>query len=464
MLRNRSTPHRDYVRRHAKPTIEGLEDRKLLYATLGGSFAYGSRITYSFAPDGTNIGGIPSALYSTMAAKGVTTAQWQGAMQKAATAWEAASNVNLVLVPDDGSSFGSAGNQQSDARFGDIRIGGSSLGAGTLATNFLPPAFNGGTLAGDIVFNNNVLWGIGTDYDIQTVAIHEFGHALGVDHSALSTADMYSTYNAMKPSLTADDISGIQAVFGARQADAYDAGASNGTSANASNITSALDGNGQASIPSLNLTNNDTDWYTVIAPANTSGTISVTMQSSGLSSLSPKILLYDASLRGLSQATAGSVFGGTVTASASGITAGQRFFVKCLAGAGGTLAVGSYGLQVNFAAGTMNPIAPPNTTVASAPDQGGGSSNQDAGDSEIVQIGSITAVGDNLTVSATYQRAIEIVNAGGVPPGTFISPLANLAIDTLAAIGYSAPKTPAGNALRARVVAAIDSLLNSWAK
>ena len=52
------------------PRIEGLEDRKLLYATLGGSFAFGSRITYSFAPDGTNIGGIPSALFSTMAAGG----------------------------------------------------------------------------------------------------------------------------------------------------------------------------------------------------------------------------------------------------------------------------------------------------------------------------------------------------------------------------------------------------------
>ncbi len=464
MLMNRSTTHRDRDRRHAKPAIEGLEDRKLLYATLGGSFAYASRITYSFAPDGTNIGGNPSALFSTMAAKGFTTAQWEGAIQKAATAWEASSNVNLVLVSDDGSAFGATGNQQGDSRFGDIRIGGSSLGSGTLATCFLPPAFNGGTLAGDIVINDNASWAINSDYDLQTVATHEFGHALGLDHSALSTADMYSTYNAMKQSLTTDDISGIQAVYGARQPDAYDAGSGNNTSATASNITSSLDGNGQASIPSLNLTNNDTDWFTVTAPANTSGTISVTMQSTNLSSLSPKILLYDGSLHGLSQASAANAYGATVTASASGITAGQKFYVKCLAASGGTLAVGAYGLQVNFGTGTMSPIAPPNTTVASAADQGGGSSNEGTGDMGTIQLGSISATGDNLTVNATFQRAIDIVNAGGVAPGTFTSPLETFTIDVIAAIGHSAPRTPAGNALRARAVEAIDSLLENWGK
>lgn len=465
MLMKRSTTHRDRDRRHARPTIEGLEDRKLLYATLGGNFAFGSRITYSFVPDGTSIGGLPSALFSTMAAKGFTTAQWEGAIQKAATAWEAASNVNLVLVPDDGSAFGAAGNQQGDSRFGDIRIGGASLGFGALAGTFLPPAFNGGTLAGDIVINDDAYWAINSNYDLQTVATHEFGHSLGLDHSTVSTAEMYSTYNAMKQSLTTDDISGIQAVYGARQPDAYDVGSGNNTFATAANITSLLDGNGQASIPSLNLTNNDVDTFTVTAPANTSGTISVTMQSTNLSSLSPRIVLYDGSMHGLSQAIAGAnIFGGTVTASASGIMAGQKFYVKCLAGAGGTSAVGAYGLQVNFGTGTMSPIAPPNTTVASAPDQGGGALNEGTGDMTLVQLGSISAVGDNLTIDATFQRAIDIVDAGGVAPGTFTSPLETLTIDVLAAIGHSAPKTPAGNALRGRVVQAIDSLLENWGK
>ena len=463
MLMKCSTTHRDNVRRHAKPTIEGLEDRKLLYATLGGSFAFASRITYSFAPDGTNIGGIPSALFSSMTAKGITTAQWEGAIQKAAASWEGSSNVNLVQVSDDGSAFGTYGNQQNDSRFGDIRIGGSSLGAATLAGCFLPPAFNGGTLAGDILFSQDALWGINTNYDVQTVATHEFGHALGLDHSTLSTADMYATYNAMKQSLTTDDISGIQAVVGARQPDVYGGGVGNHTFATAADVTSSLDGNGQASIPSLSISANEIDTFVVTAPANASGTISVTMQSTNLSSLSPRIVLYDGSQHGLSQASAANTFGATVTASALGVHAGQKYYVRCVS-AGGGAGTGAYGLQVNFGAGTINPISPPNTTVAWAPDQGGGSANEGTGDMGTVQLGSLVAAGDSLTVNATFQRAIDIVNSGGVAPGSFTSPLETWTIDILAAIGHSAPKTTAGNALRERAIEAIDLLLEDWGK
>ena len=77
------------------PCLEGLEDRLLLYSTLGGHFVYGSRITYSFMPDGTSVGGTPSALYQTLNAK-FSTATWQLQFQKAAAVWQAYANVNLV--------------------------------------------------------------------------------------------------------------------------------------------------------------------------------------------------------------------------------------------------------------------------------------------------------------------------------------------------------------------------------
>ena len=120
------------------------------------------------------------------------------------------------------------------------------------------------------------------------VILHEFGHALGLAHSTVSTADMYSTYTGQKQTLTSDDISGVQAVYGARQPDQYDTGSGNNTSAYASNITPLVNANAQASIPSLDITTAiDYDWYVVTAPANTSSTLTVTMQSTGLSSLSP---------------------------------------------------------------------------------------------------------------------------------------------------------------------------------
>src|SRR5262249_8594093 len=152
--------------------LEGLEDRFLLWATNGGEWAFPSRITFSFAPDGTSIGGVASSLNSAMAARGISTATWQDAFRKAAATWEPVAGVNLGQVSDNGAAFGASGNQQNDSRFGDIRIGGVPLSGSVLASAYLPPPFNGGTLAGDIVFNTSQAWKVNSDFDVQTVAIH----------------------------------------------------------------------------------------------------------------------------------------------------------------------------------------------------------------------------------------------------------------------------------------------------
>src|SRR5271166_4823137 len=117
------------VKRSARPLLENLEDRLLLYSTYGGGWAYGSRITYSFMPDGTSLGGTPSVLFQTLDAK-FSLAAWELQFQKAAAVWQAVANLNLSHVSDDGSPEGIAGDQQGDPRFGDIRIGMANLGSG----------------------------------------------------------------------------------------------------------------------------------------------------------------------------------------------------------------------------------------------------------------------------------------------------------------------------------------------
>ena len=140
--------------RIVRPRLEGLESRLLLYSTLGDMWTYDSRITYSFMPDGTSVGGTPSALFQTMNANNPT-ATWEQQIEQAAALWENVTNVNLALVSDGGQPVGISGNQQDDPRFGDIRIGAIPLGSGVLAETFLPPPANGGTDAGDILFNSN---------------------------------------------------------------------------------------------------------------------------------------------------------------------------------------------------------------------------------------------------------------------------------------------------------------------
>ena len=74
-------------RRGARPVLELLEPRLLLYSDLGDQWTYDSRITYSFMPDGTSVGGVPSVLFQTLNAK-YATATWEGQIEEAASFWE----------------------------------------------------------------------------------------------------------------------------------------------------------------------------------------------------------------------------------------------------------------------------------------------------------------------------------------------------------------------------------------
>ena len=337
-------------------------------------WVYGSRITYSFMPDGTSVGGTPTVLFQTLNAK-FSQATWQLQFQKAAAVWQAVANINLSQVSDNGSPESTNGNQQDDPRFGDIRIGMVNLGSGVLAETFLPPPANGGTAAGDMFLNSTARWQINTSYDLETVAIHEFGHALGLGQSQITTACMYAYYNGVKQSLTSDDIAGIQSVWGAPQSDQFNSnGQSNGNYTTAANITSYIGSNGQIAIPSLRITSGvQVEWFSVTVPASTNGTMTVTEQSTSLSLLSPMVVLYRP-VSGFPMPIGGvstSSYGGTVSYSLSGVQAGQTYLVR----AGGTAAAdltGGFGLELNFGSATQPPIAPPNTVVPQQPDQGGG--------------------------------------------------------------------------------------------
>ncbi|OCT93200.1 collagenase 3 [Xenopus laevis] len=88
--------------------------------------------------------------------------------------------------------------------------------SGILAHAFYP----GQGFGGDVHFDEDETWTMDTRaYNLFTVAVHEFGHALGLDHSSNPNALMYPLYtyiNSEEFSLPADDIWAIQELYGPR--------------------------------------------------------------------------------------------------------------------------------------------------------------------------------------------------------------------------------------------------------
>ena len=85
-----------------------------------------------------------------------------------------------------------------------------------LAHAFYP--FNPDPIKGDSHFDEAEAWTLaiptGAKIDLVTVAAHEFGHALGLKHSTVSSALMAPFYGGPRRFLSPDDIQGIQSLYG----------------------------------------------------------------------------------------------------------------------------------------------------------------------------------------------------------------------------------------------------------
>jgi hypothetical protein len=349
------------VRRRNKccPALEGLESRVVLYSASGNVWPSPQLITISFMPDGTNLGGgETSNLQSTFNGKS-SLGNWENVILQAAQTWAQETNINFTVVPDDGAAAGSGADEEGNPGFGDIRIGGYNFGSSTLALTYQPPSANNFSIAGNMTFNTGQSFNIGSTYDLFTVAMHEFGHALGLNESSVSNAVEYGTYTGKKTGLASDDIEGIQSIYsanGPRTADAYNTkGSSNGTLSTAASISSLINTSSlTALVPNLDIsTAGQLEYFSFTAPSGTGSTLELDVQSSGLSLLSPEVTVYSANgSTVLASADGAGEYGTTLTVSVSSVTAGEKFTVEVQGAATTQMGTGNYALGLNFKGAT----------------------------------------------------------------------------------------------------------------
>lgn len=151
-------------------------------------------------PTGTNMG------FAVNAASAQISGQL-GSVLNAASSWSALNSAGFRMTYQGPTTI--VGDQRDSANTISWQDQGASS---TLATTYT--WYSGGRiLENDIVFNDAQPWSIsGGSYDVETVALHEMGHVVGLDHG--STGIMQAYYGGIQRSIDADARAGFYALYG----------------------------------------------------------------------------------------------------------------------------------------------------------------------------------------------------------------------------------------------------------
>jgi hypothetical protein len=353
--------------------FEPLETRQMLsttgndYGLSGFSWSNPSKITYSIPTDGVSWDqGINNLNASLNAAYGGTT--WKRDFAKSLQTWAAPANINVVPVTDNNAPFNSRGLSQSDPNFGDIRLGGFNFQSNqVLAQTYFPPP-NGVTAAGDVEMNTGFSWGRNAQFDLFSVMLHETGHSFGLLDLQNSPSVENTQYGGVRSGLMPGDIAGIQAIYGARTADAYQSAGRGISASTAIDLTSQLAGSGYASVSNVSLaTIGDVEYYRFTAPAGSNPSLKAAAVASGISSLSPKITVYDASMNPLGSAADPNAWSNSPQVSLGNLQAGKTYIIAVTGATSDVFAVGAYSLQVAISGATITKTPTPITNPTPTP-------------------------------------------------------------------------------------------------
>ncbi|MFK7759644.1 MAG: matrixin family metalloprotease [Phycisphaerales bacterium] len=187
-------------------------------ATNGSGLSQGdpTTLTYSFAPDGTNIQGEGASNLISFMNNQIGDGTWQPLFQTALDAWSLNAGLTYVFEPnDDARTISGGGSAGVLGVRGDVRIGGNFLdgNSGVLAFNFFP---NGGDMVIDTGDGNFYGNGSGNFIRLRNVVTHEAGHGIGLSHVE-SDSNNFLMEPFINTSFTGpqiDDVRGAQRGYG----------------------------------------------------------------------------------------------------------------------------------------------------------------------------------------------------------------------------------------------------------
>jgi hypothetical protein len=465
--------------------LELLEDRAVP-ATWGNAWPYGHNLSLSFAPDGTQIGGHQSELFRVLDAQyhGDTQA-WQTDILRAFQTWAANANLNIRVVPDDGSPFSGSGTAQPNGHFGEIRIAAYPMSPEVLAFA-LPYEATAGSSAGDVFINSSDVFGsevAAGQVSLFSLMLHESGHVFGMgDERSDPQSPLYEDYNAVT-TLDQADIQRIQAIFGVRQQDHFESGAGDETPATATQIAladttssgiagapPAVDAGApsagvagdpaaigagapaagvaadpvssplspgspdQKSTGSPTLTKmpldadistaSDTDWYRFEPPSN-ADTVTIQVKTSDISLLEPRLSVYDATGKLIDTVFSSSPLSGDLAITLRNLDPSADYYVAVSAATSDVFGIGGYQLQIDpHAASPRSSGLQTPGGPQTAPQRN--SSNVDDRTNHRFDIA--VDLGPGNSTSTGYSAAVSVSEAGGVNTYQFMTP--NLAPNT----------------------------------
>ncbi len=340
-----STPRR-------RPSVEVLESRHLP-ATFGVPWPEPQSLTLSFMPDGTPVSGATSSLSQTLNAT-MPTQTWELEILRAFQSWAVLGNINIGVVADDGQAPGQPGPLQGNSGFGDIRIGARPLSAGTLALS--SPFDLTNDWSGVVLLNSQARYGNGSNgtESLFNAVLHEAGHIFGLpDNPNDPLGAMFPLNTMVHTAPDAAEAAMIRAQYGARPASNP---LGNTTLATASPIRFVAAGSTAGVVSATLESETDDDVYRVTDNAP-GGTFAVDLQTSGISLLTARVTVENASGQVVATAAAPDALHGNIALTVPGAVKGASYFIKVQGTNADVFAIGSYRLAVGAAKPAANAVA-----------------------------------------------------------------------------------------------------------